>query len=235
MMCSELHERLRAARERKGLSLARIARDRGVREQNLEIIERNAFEDLPSGLYGRNAVRAYAAAVGLSPDEAVSEVAHRLREPEDPIDGLARVRGIDYRPRPRRTVDVAPSVARPVRLPIAWRPQAAALIDSAILIAIDLALLEITALVAGVRMGDILRVALPAMLVLCALIGGLYFVLLGGIGRATIGAQLVRAPQHTGGLEGAGVHAVVHRGLRYALAEGSSLVTWMSTTGNART
>jgi transcriptional regulator with XRE-family HTH domain len=234
MMCSELHERLRAARERKGLSLARIASERGVREQNLELIERNAFEDLPSGLYGRNAVRSYAAAVGLSPEDALADVAHRLREPEDPIDGLARVRGID-RPRPRRTVEVAPSVARPARLPLAWRPQAAALIDSAILIAIDLALIEITALVAGVRMGDILRIALPAMLMLCTLIGGLYFVLLGGIGRATIGAQLVQAPRHADGLEGDGVHAVVHRGLRYALAEGSSLVTWMSTAGNART
>lgn len=234
MMCSELHERLRAARERKGLSLARIARERGVREQNLELIERNAFEALPSGLYGRNAVRAYAAAVGLAPDEAVTEVAHRLREPEDPIDGLARVRGIDYRPRSRRTVEVGRSIAWPVRLPVAWRPQAAAIIDSAILIGIDLALLALTALVAGAGMGDILRAGLPAMLVLFALIGGLYFVLLGGIGRATIGAQLVQAPRHGGGLEGAGVHAVVHRGLRCALAEGSSLVTWMSTAGNAR-
>ncbi|HET7218944.1 MAG TPA: helix-turn-helix domain-containing protein [Vicinamibacterales bacterium] len=234
MMCSELHERLRAARERKGLSLARIARERGVREQNLELIERDAFEDLPTGLYGRNAVRSYAAAVGLSPEDALAEVAHRLREPEDPIDGLARVRGIE-RPRPRRTVEVAPSVARPARLPIAWRPQAAALIDSGILIGLDLALLELTALVAGVRMGDVLRLALPAMLMLFALIGGLYFVLLGGIGRATIGAQLVQAPQRTDDLEGAGVHAVVHRGLRCALAEGSSLVTWMSTAGSART
>jgi transcriptional regulator with XRE-family HTH domain len=233
MMCSELHERLRTARERKGLSLARIARDRGVREANLELIDRNAFEDLPTGLYGRNAVRAYAAAVGLSPEDALADVAHRLREPEDPIDGLARVRGIE-RPRPRRTVDVAPSVARPARLPISWRPQAAALIDSGILLGLDLALLELTALVAGVRTGDILRVALPAMLMLFALIGGLYFVLLGGIGRATIGAQLVQAP-HLDELEGAGVHAVVHRGLRCALAEGSSLVTWMSTAGSART
>jgi hypothetical protein len=108
-------------------------------------------------------------------------------------------------------------------------------IDSGILLSVDLALLELTALVAGVGTGDLLRVALPAMLMLFALIGGLYFVLLGGIGRATIGAQLVQAPQHAGDLEGAGVHAVVHRGLRCALAEGSSLVTWMSTAGSART
>ena len=233
MMGNELHRRLKMARERRGLSLAAIARERGVREQNLELIDKDAFEDLPTGLYGRNAVRAYAAAVGVAPEDALAEIAHRLREPEDPIDGLARVRGID-RPRPRKTVEVAPSVARPARLPVSWRPQAAALIDSGILLGLDLALLELTALVAGVGIGDLLRVALPAMLMLFALIGGLYFVLLGGIGRATIGAQLVQAPQHSGGLEGAGVHAVMHRGLRCALAEGSSLVTWMSTAGSAR-
>ena len=57
-MCTQLHERLKLARERRRLSLATIARQWGVREQNLELIERNRFEELPTGLYGRNAVRA---------------------------------------------------------------------------------------------------------------------------------------------------------------------------------
>jgi hypothetical protein len=232
-MGSELHDRLRLARERRGLSLPRIARERGVREHHLKLIEQNAFEELPTGLYGRNAVRAYATAVGLRPDEALAEVAHRLRDVEDPIDGLARVRGLEPRRQPRR-IEVAPSVARPARLPMSWRPQAATIIDSAILLGLDLVLLQLTAMVAGVRAGEILRLALPSMLMLCGLIAGLYFVLLGGIGRATIGARLVQAPQDTGSLEGADVHAVVHRGLRCALAEGSSLVNWMTSAGNHR-
>ena len=124
MVCSDLHLRLRQARDRRGLTLTAIAREQGVREHNLQLIERNAFEDLPTGLYGRAAVRAYASAVGLNADEAVADVADRLRTPEDPIDGLARVRGID-RPRPRRVIDVAPSVARPCgcRSPGARRPR----------------------------------------------------------------------------------------------------------------
>jgi transcriptional regulator with XRE-family HTH domain len=221
MVCSDLHLRLKQARERRGLTLTAIARAKGVREQNLELIERNAFEDLPTGLYGRAAVRAYASAVGFEPDAAVADVVDRLRVPEDPIDGLARVRGID-RPRPPRRVEVAASVARPVRLPVSWRTPAAAIIDSSLLLAIDAILLTLTALVAGVRVIEILHVALPSMVVVFALIAGLYFVLLGGVRRATIGARLVQA-EPTAVFDGPGVHAAMQRGWRYALDEGASL------------
>ena len=83
-MCTQLHERLKQARERRRISLASIARQWGVREQNLELIERDRFEDLPTGLYGRAAVRAYATAVGLPADEVLREVADRLRSPRTP-------------------------------------------------------------------------------------------------------------------------------------------------------
>ena len=225
-MYSDLHVRLKQARERQGLSLTRIARDSGVREINLELIERNRFEDLPTGLYGRSAVRAYATAVGLPADEAIGEVLHRLREPEDPIDGLARVRGIE-RTRPRRIVDVAPSVANPVQLPMSWRAPVAALIDSALLIAIDAVLLVLTAAVARVRPGQILTDALPAMIVVFVLIALVYFVLLGGIRRATIGAQLAQA-EAIPMFDGAGMHGAMTRGLRSAISEGASLVGWLS-------
>ena len=225
MVCSDLHVRLRQARERKGLTLTAIARAQGVREHNLVLIERNAFEDLPTGLYGRTAVRAYATAVGVDPDAAVAEAADRLRTPEDPIDGLARVRGIE-RPRPRRTVEVAPSVRDPVRLPTSWRIPVAALIDSALLIGIDAALLGLTAAVAGVRPAALMQEALPALLVVFALIAAMYFVLLGGVRRATIGTQLVQADQ--GAIfDGASVHAVVLRGWRFAVDEGASLFGWL--------
>ena len=97
-MCTQLHERLKQARERRRISLASIARQWGIREQNLELIERDRFEDLPTGLYGRAAVRAYATAVGLPADEVLKEVADRLRSPEDPLDGMARVRGLTRQP-----------------------------------------------------------------------------------------------------------------------------------------
>jgi transcriptional regulator with XRE-family HTH domain len=189
-MCKQLHERLRLAREQRGLSLAAIARESGVREQNLILIEQNAFEELPTGLYGRHAIRSFACAVGIPADDALAEVQSRLREPEDPMDGLARVRGLE-RPQPRKEID--PSTARPRALRFAWWPQVAALIDGGILLAIDLALLELTALAAGVGAAEVLRIALPALVLLFALIAGLYFVLLGNIRGATFGTQLAQA------------------------------------------
>jgi transcriptional regulator with XRE-family HTH domain len=189
-MCKQLHERLRLAREQRGLSLAAIARERGVREQTLILIDQNAFEELPTGLYGRHAIRSYACAVGIPADEALAEVQARLREPEDPMNGLARVRGLE-RPQPRKEIDA--SVARAAGRLFVWWPQVAALIDAAFLVAMDLALLELTALAAGVGAADVLRIALPALVLLFALIAGLYFVLLGNIRRATFGTQLVQA------------------------------------------
>ena len=97
-MCTQLHERLRLARERRGMSLATIARQCGVREQNLLLIEQDRFEELPDGSLRPCAVRAYATAVGIPADEALAEVIDRLRAPEDPLDGLARVRGLTRQP-----------------------------------------------------------------------------------------------------------------------------------------
>ena len=225
-MSKQLHERLRQARQQRGLSLAAIARDRGVREYNLVLIERDAFEELPTGLYGRSAVRAYASAVGICAEDALAEVGDRLRAPEDPMDGLARVRGIE-RPLQRRAIEVAASVAHPALGGLPWRPQVATLIDAAILIAIDLALVQLTALVAGVRAADILRGALPSMLLLFILIAGVYYVLLGGIRRATIGARLTQAPAFDPMLDGVDAHAVLQRGLQYAIAGGTSFGSWL--------
>ena len=222
MVCQGLHVRLRQARERKGLTLAAIARAQGVREHNLHLIDLDAFEDLPTGLYGRTAVRAYASAVGCDPDAALAEVAERVRTPEDPIDGLARVRGIE-RPRlrppsPRLWRDLAPSIRNPMHLPISWRIPLAAVIDSVLLLAIDAGLLALTAVVAGVRPTELLHSALPAMLVVFVLIAAMYFILLGGVRRATLGAQLVQAdPAEI--FDSATVQAVMQRGWRYALDE----------------
>jgi hypothetical protein len=190
-MCTQLHERLRLAREKRGISLATIARQWGVREQNLVLIEQNAFEELPTGLYGRTAVRSYASAVGLSPDDALAEVSGRLRAPEDPLDGLARVRGLQ-RQQAGRASEMTSTIAR-WTMDMSWRPQAAAVLDGAVLIALDAILLMLTAKVAGAHPSDVLRVAAPWMLVIFALIAAFYFVLLGGIGRATLGSRVAHA------------------------------------------
>ena len=98
------HELMRQSRERKGLDAAALAEKAGLREPLVHVIERGAFDELPSGLYGRSAVRAYAKAVGLNPDDILAEVSGQLRIPEDPLDGLVRVHGL--RPRPKRVADL---------------------------------------------------------------------------------------------------------------------------------
>jgi hypothetical protein len=169
-MCTRLHERLRLARERRGLALAAIAHDWGVREQNLVLIERDAFEELPTGLYGRNAVRAYATAVGIPADEALAEIADRIRTPEDPMEGLARVRGLTYVASPRaETARSEPTSDSPATE--AWRPHVAAALDGAVLLSLDLVLVELTAFVAGVRAAEVLRIGAPSFVLLFTLIG----------------------------------------------------------------
>lgn len=200
-MCTQLHERLKQARERRRISLATIARQWGVREQNLELIERDRFEDLPTGLYGRTAVRAYATAVGLPVDQVLAEVADRLRSPEDPLDGLARVRGLTRQPE-RTLKEILHMPATDINLSTTTRAQVANVIDALFLLVVDFLLLELTALVAGVRSTEVLRAAAPAMIALFALIAALYFVLLGGLARTTVGTKVAHTSVDPAVVEG---------------------------------
>jgi hypothetical protein len=171
------------------MTLATIARQWGVREQNLLLIEQGRFEELPTGLYGRTAVRAYATAVGIPADEALIEVVDRLRTLEDPLDGLARVRGLTRQP--ERTFKEILHVPTPeVSLSSSTRAHVANAVDGLVLLGVDFLLLQLTASVAGVRATEVLRVAAPSMLALFALIAALYFVLLGGLARATVGSKV---------------------------------------------
>lgn len=171
------------------MTLATIARQWGVREQNLLLIEQGRFEELPTGLYGRTAVRAYATAVGIPADEALIEVVDRLRTLEDPLDGLARVRGLTRQP--ERTFKEILHVPTPeVSLSSSTRAHVANAVDGLVLLGVDFLLLQLTASVAGVRATEVLRFAAPSMLALFALIAALYFVLLGGLARATVGSKV---------------------------------------------
>lgn len=200
-MCTQLHERLKQARERRRISLASIARQWGVREQNLELIERDRFEDLPTGLYGRTAVRAYATAVGLPADQVLGEIADRLRSPEDPLDGLARVRGLTRQPE-RTLKEILHMPSTDISLSTTTRGHVANVVDALFLLFADFLLLELTALVAGVRSTEVLRAAAPAMIVVFALIAALYFVLLGGLARTTVGTKIAHTSVDPAMVEG---------------------------------
>jgi transcriptional regulator with XRE-family HTH domain len=183
-------ERLRLAREARGLELSVLEERTRVRQHLLSSLEAGRFEELPAGLYARSVVRAYAQAVGLNPDEILAELIPLLPSVEDPLDGLARVRGVEREP--PKPVAAHSGVGEPEAPP--RRIAVATALDSSILAAIDLGLLASSAAFCGVTIEQLLEFALPAMLMLWGLIAGLYFLLLGGLAGATPGTWLVGLP-----------------------------------------
>jgi transcriptional regulator with XRE-family HTH domain len=65
--------RLRAERERRGISLETIAAVTNVSADLWDGLERNDFSRWPSGIFARAFVRDYARAVGLDADEVIDE------------------------------------------------------------------------------------------------------------------------------------------------------------------
>jgi cytoskeleton protein RodZ len=75
--------RLRAARERRGISLRQVAASTKIPSASLEALERDDVARLPEGIFRRAIVRAYAAEIGLPPEETLREfLAHH--EPPPP-------------------------------------------------------------------------------------------------------------------------------------------------------
>ena len=70
---SDLGARLKQARIAKGVQLRDIATATKISVVALEALERNDYSRLPGGIFSRAFVRAYALAVGLEPEAAVSE------------------------------------------------------------------------------------------------------------------------------------------------------------------
>ena len=71
-------DKLREARERRGLSLRQIANATKISMMTLEALERNDMKRLPGGIFTRAFVRSYALEVGLDPDQAIEEFMGQL-------------------------------------------------------------------------------------------------------------------------------------------------------------
>lgn len=146
-------------------------------------------------------MRSYALAVGLPADEALAEVVDRLRAPEDPLDGLARVRGLTRQPE-RSIKEILHVPAPEISLSSSSRAHVANVLDALVLLGVDFILLQLTAFVAGVGATEVLRAAAPSMIGLFALIAALYFVLLGGLARATVGSKVAHTSVDPAMVEG---------------------------------
>src|SRR5476651_178747 len=70
---SHFGQKLREARERRGLTLRQIADATKISMITLEALERNDVARLPGGIFSRAFVRSYALEVGLDPESTIEE------------------------------------------------------------------------------------------------------------------------------------------------------------------
>jgi len=75
---NSLGEMLRRARERRGLTLERVARETKIPQRHLEALEHDDLGVIPSGFYQRAELRTYAQAVGLDQRVALAQLESAL-------------------------------------------------------------------------------------------------------------------------------------------------------------
>ena len=84
--CQTFGSRLRAERERRGISLDSIAAKTKIKKSFLESLERGDFSKWPAGTVFRRAyVRDYATAIGLSPESVVVDFIRLSPVDDEPI------------------------------------------------------------------------------------------------------------------------------------------------------
>ncbi|MCC6327371.1 MAG: helix-turn-helix domain-containing protein [Acidobacteria bacterium] len=93
-MALSLGEKLRAAREERGITISEVAEQTRISPLYLEAIDRNDFKTLPGGIFNKGFVRSYAKYVGVSEQEALQDYARLVAEstPQDEVEVKA------YRP-----------------------------------------------------------------------------------------------------------------------------------------
>lgn len=175
------HEQLRCARTRRGESVATLSARTGLRVHHIRAIEDGRFGDLPPGIYGRAAIRSFAAACELDPDAVLADCSALLPQVEDPIDALARVRGI---------ARVAERPVPPNAFELRVRPFAAATVDGAVIAALLLAVSAASALLARVSIAA-LSSAAGSLFLVGLILGVGYYTWLGGLSGKTFGEYAV--------------------------------------------
>jgi cytoskeletal protein RodZ len=82
-MAATIGERLRLAREERGIPLREISDQTRISVHFLEAIESNDYKRLPGGIFNRSFVKAYARYVGYDEKEAVDAYARYMRDQGD--------------------------------------------------------------------------------------------------------------------------------------------------------
>ena len=87
-------QRLRAAREARGLSLAQVAAETRIPQRHLQTIETGDFTALPARTYAISFAKNYARMVGLDADEVAADVRGELNA----LDPAPRSRPVGFEP-----------------------------------------------------------------------------------------------------------------------------------------
>jgi transcriptional regulator with XRE-family HTH domain len=186
----EISHRLRQARYAAGEDLPALAQRIGVRQEHLRAIEDGRLEDLPPGIYGRNAVRLFASALGFDGAAVLAECEPSLSPLNEPIAALARLHGVRVRP-----PEVAPSTEdathdhSAIDSPFpSWRQLAATAVDACV-VAILLLFVVVAALTVLTAPISALKDAGGAFGLMGVLLGSGYFFCFGGVAGATVGER----------------------------------------------
>jgi len=89
-MVESIGEKLRLARETRGIALRDISEQTRISMRYLEAIETNDYQRLPGGIFNRSFIRAYAKFVGYDEQEAIEEYSRTLRQQGEDDDDLPK-------------------------------------------------------------------------------------------------------------------------------------------------
>jgi cytoskeletal protein RodZ len=79
-MAESIGEKLRLARETRGIALRDISEQTRISMRYLEAIEADDYRRLPGGIFNRSFIRAYAKFIGYDENQAIDEYGRTLRE-----------------------------------------------------------------------------------------------------------------------------------------------------------
>jgi cytoskeletal protein RodZ len=92
-MSITLGEKLRQAREERGISISEVAEQTRISPMYLELIENDNYKPLPGGIFNKGFVKAYAKYVGIDEQEALQDYARLITQnDENPEDSQPRYR-----------------------------------------------------------------------------------------------------------------------------------------------
>ncbi|MEP6703303.1 MAG: helix-turn-helix domain-containing protein [Acidobacteriota bacterium] len=85
-MSITLGEKLRQAREERGISISEVAEQTRISPMYLELIETDNYKTLPGGIFNKGFVRSYAKYVGIDEQEALQDYAQLIAANEEVVD-----------------------------------------------------------------------------------------------------------------------------------------------------